>query len=294
MIESKPTVSIGLPVYNGAQYLRQTMNSLLSQEYENFELIVCDNVSTDDTYQIALEYAAKDSRVKVYQNEENIGATRNFSRVLELTQGEFFMWASCHDLWNPKFISRCLEAMQADQDVVLCFPKACEIDEADKPLGTLRGRVNTRGMGKTARYRKVIRKISGYACYGIYKTDALRRISPLGNSLGPDAILLAELSFMGTYAYVPEELFSLRRMSVSRNWRRYFSNLRLKFSLWNFLRLYGWFIRDYLSIVRKHTDMPSERISLSVFSIAIVLFRTIRWFGAILISMIYPKFYYPW
>src|SRR3989442_1198286 len=101
MIDNKPLVSIGLPIYNGERYLRQALDSLLSQAYENFELIVSDNASDDATPEICAAYAARDARIKYFRAPTNMGAVWNFNRVFELAGGEFFMWAAHDDLWHP-------------------------------------------------------------------------------------------------------------------------------------------------------------------------------------------------
>ncbi|MEM4134638.1 MAG: glycosyltransferase, partial [Candidatus Micrarchaeia archaeon] len=79
-----PLVSIGMPVYNGERFIRQALDSLLAQDYENFELIISDNASEDKTPEICLEYAARDKRIRYYRNEKNMGAAWNFKRVFDL------------------------------------------------------------------------------------------------------------------------------------------------------------------------------------------------------------------
>ena len=101
-----PKVSIGLPVYNGAEHLRSALDALLAQTFTDFEIIVCDNRSEDETRSICQEYAAKDSRIKYSLNETNIGAMNNFNRVWELATGEYFKWAS-HDDWiSPRYLEK--------------------------------------------------------------------------------------------------------------------------------------------------------------------------------------------
>jgi len=290
---ARPTVSIGLPVYNGAEYLRQTLDCLLEQEYEDFELIIADNASTDATEQIACEYAARDPRIKYDRAEENHDAQWNFNRVCRMARGEFFMWASCHDRWHPKFISSFVEILQADESVVLCFSRAAEIDHDDQRIGSLRGKLDTRGMDRPSRYRKVVQGICCYAIYGLFRTDAIGQVLPAGPALGPDALALAELSFHGAFAFVDEELFYLRRMSTSSNWKRYFNNLHLKFSLWNFVRLYCKFIGDYLAVVRKHATCRSQAVTLGAWTVTVMLTRTVLWGLGIIVSLFYPKFYRP-
>jgi glycosyltransferase involved in cell wall biosynthesis len=121
-------VSIGLPVYNGARYLREALDSLLSQTFDDFELIICDNASTDDTGTIARDYAARDSRIRYYRNETNIGAPRNFNRAFALSERRYFKWASYDDALTPTFIQACVDVLDRDPGVVLVFTRGQIID----------------------------------------------------------------------------------------------------------------------------------------------------------------------
>ena len=292
-MSARPTVSIGLPVYNGARFLAQALDSLLAQEYEDFELIIADNASTDETGQIARQYAARDPRIKYDRAEKTRYTQWNFNRVCEMASGEYFMWASCHDLWHRRFISALVDIMQRDASVVLCFPAASEIDEQDGNLGLLRGGLDTRGLDAPARFRKTVRKITGYSIYGLFRAKAVQQVLPAKPSLGPDAMILAEMSFFGAFAFVNEDLFSLRRMSVSSNWKRYFDHLHLKSTPWNFFRLYGMLIGDYLALVRKYAVGPSQRASLGAWAVMVLLMRTFLWGLGIIVSKFFPKFYRP-
>lgn len=113
MFEAKnsaaPMVSIGTPVYNGAKYLRKALDSLLEQTFTDFELIISDNASTDDTQAICEEYARRDSRIRYVRQSMNIGAAENFRFVQQQAKGEFFMWAAHDDLWDRRHIELLLE-----------------------------------------------------------------------------------------------------------------------------------------------------------------------------------------
>jgi glycosyltransferase involved in cell wall biosynthesis len=85
---AKPLISIGMPAYNGEQYIRKALDSLLAQDYGNFELIISDNASTDATLQICREYAEKDQRIRVCVQSRNIGPIANFRAVSEMAQGK--------------------------------------------------------------------------------------------------------------------------------------------------------------------------------------------------------------
>ncbi len=124
-----PTVSIGMPVYNAEKYLAETVESLLSQSFEDFELIISDNASTDRTEQICKEYAAKDRRIRYIRQPVNLGPQANFTYLLNQASGEFFMWAASDDLWDREFIKTLLDALKSDQQATSAFCTYMYIDE---------------------------------------------------------------------------------------------------------------------------------------------------------------------
>src|SRR5216117_733352 len=83
-----PRVSMAVPVYNGERYLGEALDSLLAQTYHDFELIICDNASTDGTGEIARSYASMDERVRYVRNERNLGLAGNVKRAFQLSSGE--------------------------------------------------------------------------------------------------------------------------------------------------------------------------------------------------------------
>lgn len=127
--ETQPLVSIGMPVYNGEKYIRQALDSLLSQDFIDFELIISDNSSTDSTPQICKKYMKMDPRIRYYRNKKNIGAAANFDRLVYLAQGKYFMWAAYDDIWEPSFVSCLLGALEGNQAAVLAFCHFSGIDE---------------------------------------------------------------------------------------------------------------------------------------------------------------------
>lgn len=116
MSTSPPTVSIGMPVYNGASTVRDAINSLLAQTHTDFELIISDNASTDDTEEICRKYATLDRRVRYVRQQKNIGARPNFRFVLNEGQGPFFMWAAADDTWHTRFLEACVSSLRAHED----------------------------------------------------------------------------------------------------------------------------------------------------------------------------------
>lgn len=118
-----PKVSIGLPVYNGEEFIREAIDSLVAQTFTDFELIVSDNASVDGTEAICQEYVRSDSRIVYHRQGENLGATANFEFVLDRAAGEFFMWAAADDEWLPTFISDCLVALENDSNCGFAMTK---------------------------------------------------------------------------------------------------------------------------------------------------------------------------
>ena len=105
-----PRVSIGMPVYNGAQFLEQAIESILAQTFTDLELVISDNASDDDTAAISNVYARKDSRIRYHRQSRNVGAAANYNFVFARSRGTFFKWAAHDDLTAPTFVERCVGA----------------------------------------------------------------------------------------------------------------------------------------------------------------------------------------
>src|SRR5687767_6393032 len=102
-----PLLSIGLPVYNGQRYLHAALDSLLGQDFDDFELIIADNASTDETEAICREFAARDRRIRYHRNTANVGAVPNHNLVFELARGKYFKWAAHDDECHPGMLRSC-------------------------------------------------------------------------------------------------------------------------------------------------------------------------------------------
>ena len=108
-----PTVSIGLPVFNGEAYLKRALDSLLSQDFGAFELIISDNASTDGTEAICREYARRDRRIAYHRNASNLGATANYRRAFTFSRARFFKWALHDDECHPSLLRECLAVLES-------------------------------------------------------------------------------------------------------------------------------------------------------------------------------------
>jgi glycosyltransferase involved in cell wall biosynthesis len=203
-----PRVSIGMPVYNGANYLAETLDHLLAQRFTDFELIISDNGSSDDTERICRAYAERDPRVRYLREATNRGATWNHNRVMTLARGEYFKLAAHDDLCLPDFVGRCVELLDREPEVVLCHPQVAIIDAAGKRLKPYR----YAWKAGSPRVRERLYALSGlrYRCFpvfGVVRTEALRRTRLMGPYVASDRVMLAELGLLGRFAEVGEELF---------------------------------------------------------------------------------------
>lgn len=208
-------VSIGLPVYNGERYLEQAIQSLLAQSFIDFELIICNNASTDRTGEICQKYATLDNRVHYHRNPENLGATRNFNLTFELSSGEYFRWASYDDLCAPELIERCVAVLDAHPSVVLCYPETIVIDEEGTEVGSHEGDLALLDSDPVKRHKAFHRRFRTNAwcdpVFGLIRSEALRKTALLGDYNSADVVLLQELALQGMFHEVPGSLF-LRRV----------------------------------------------------------------------------------
>src|ERR1700722_6330272 len=120
-VTAAPRLSIGLPVYNGENYLAETLDSLLGQSYENFELIISDNASTDGTAGICRSYMKQDSRIRYICQPRNIGLAPNHNFLVGEARGELFKWADHDDLCARDLLASCVDALDEYPDVVLAY-----------------------------------------------------------------------------------------------------------------------------------------------------------------------------
>lgn len=132
--QKMPLVSICIPTYNNARFLRECLDSIVNQTYTNKEIIVSDNASTDEIEKIAKEYVKK-YKVKYYKNEKNIGAEANFNRCIELAKGEFIAIYHSDDLYMPDMVQKQVQVFQDNLSIGAVFTMANHINDCGKLIG---------------------------------------------------------------------------------------------------------------------------------------------------------------
>lgn len=204
-----PKVSIGLPVYNGERYLREAIDSILAQTFRDFELILCDNASTDATAAICREYTIRDTRARYHRNERNVGASRNFSLCVELASGEYFKWAAHDDTLAPEYLARCVEVLDRDPSVVVSHSQVRIVDERGRlVLDYLHAPGHAASPDPARRFADLLHEDRwNFEIFGVFRAAALRRTRLLDTYIASDRILRAHLGLLGRYHIVPELLF---------------------------------------------------------------------------------------
>jgi glycosyltransferase involved in cell wall biosynthesis len=204
-----PLVSIGMPVFNGENFVHKAIDSVLAQSFTDFELIICDNASDDATGEICRRYAVRDRRVRYVRNPRNIGAGPNFDHCFHLARGTYFQWAAHDDMLAPDYVARAVAALEQHPAAVLCTTGIIEIDADDVVIR----RFATDLADMTAhdparRFASVIH--SHHQCedfFGVYRRAALRGSGLIGTFSGSDRVLLAEMALRGPWVRLPDALF---------------------------------------------------------------------------------------
>ena len=223
MSNDKVKVTIGLPVYNGADFIEKTIDSLLGQTYKDFELIISDNASTDGTEEICRRYVSQDPRVKYVRNTENLGAARNYNQLVKMAKSPYFKWAAADDVCLPSFIEKCVDVLDANPDVVLCFTQAEGIDENDRVFRDYDNFIDAEVKEPWKRFYATAcqrHNMTAVMVFGLIRTDILRRTHMIGAFSSSDRVLVGELGLYGRFHMIPEVLF-LKRDHSQAHWVQY-------------------------------------------------------------------------
>ena len=219
---SPPLVSIGLPVYNGEKLVGRAIDSLLAQDYPNFELIISDNCSTDQTAAICARYAEKDPRVRFSSNPKNLGVYANFLRVLSLARGEYYMWAAHDDFWYPTFVSALMEELTAHPDAAVAMSALERITKELLPHDVVRyGTESLPSPNEMSHFQlfKYIQYRGPYYffMYGLYRMDFLRRLMqiPIPEVPRGDLMWVAQIALATRLRYRDEVLHIRTESDIS-------------------------------------------------------------------------------
>lgn len=209
-MRAAPRLSIGLPVYNGERYLAESLDSLLGQSFDNFELIISDNASIDGTAGICRRYMKQDSRIRYIHQPRNIGAVPNHNFVVGQARGELFKWVSHDDLYTHDLLERCIEALDEQPHVVLAHSRTALIDSSGLVTETIEPSPATASLRAPERFRSLLYARAGDEGMGVVRTKVLSSTSLHGTYHHADRTITAELVLYGPFYQVPDSLYFRR------------------------------------------------------------------------------------
>jgi glycosyltransferase involved in cell wall biosynthesis len=194
-----PLVSIGIPVFNGEKYLKECLESILNQDYQNLEIIIGDNCSKDNTKNICEYYSKKDKRIKYYRHNTNIGAALNFNFVFKKSEGKYFKWAAHDDFCGNNYITKCVSVLENKPEIVLCYSSVVDLDENFNKIKVLN---RTKGISQNPLIRLDELISWDYNCeeiFGVIRSSILRKTKLIRNYTDSDRTLLVELGLKGKF-----------------------------------------------------------------------------------------------
>ena len=265
--DSQPLISIGLPVYNGENFISIAIESILAQTVSDLELIICDNASTDATEQICRDYAAKDKRIRYIRQEKNLGVSPNFNRAFREAKGRFFKWITHDDAITPDCFAKTLAMLEDRPDAILCHSQVHLIDELGETIEFYDTGLNNIGDARqSVRFAEMICKPHQcLECDGLMPTAGVARTALYGSFPGADRALLTELALVGPIIRLDECLLLTREHSS--RFRREYNTPEARLATYDTARsgqkIVGtWeMYRDYWRMVRMHVQDSRERRS---------------------------------
>ena len=213
-------MSVGIPVWNGETFIRAGLDSLLGQTFDDLELIISDNASTDATQAICEAYAERDPRIRYHRNAHNLGLQANFEKVLELASTPYFMWGCPDDLWDATYVGKMVAVLDSRTSVVVAGSNAAAIDAHGVLLGHFDNSAVYSPGAIADRARTFIRTPPGGGhatlIYGLMRTPVIQRLGyapprlvrdPNRGYYATDLLTLFRLMLEGDFHVVEETLY---------------------------------------------------------------------------------------
>jgi len=219
-----PLVSIGLPVYNGENFVAEAIQCVLSQTFRDWELVISDNASTDRTVEICREFAVSDDRIRVHQFQQNMGFAPNFNQTFRLSRGRYFKWITHDDLFGAEFLESCVQELERDNRTVLVFPKLIYVDSDRQLLRRQEGDLSIVGPTPESRVSQLMRFESEsidvfWSQYGLIRRSVLEKTHLMDAYNGSDQTLLLDIALNGDMKQIGKELFFRREHAAASTLR---------------------------------------------------------------------------
>lgn len=213
----QPLVSIGMPIFNGENFMRQAIESVLSQDYQHFELLISDNGSQDATAEICKEFMAKDERIKYHRFDVNQGASKNYNKTFEMASGKYFKWLAHDDMITPQNLTKSVAILDAKPEVVLCGSAKTNLNANREVIDeTSYDSLNLQTGSTKERFSAILKHFAhtftdaDLVLTGLMRTDILRQTILIANYTSADFTLLADLVLKGKFVVLDEPLYQRR------------------------------------------------------------------------------------
>jgi glycosyltransferase involved in cell wall biosynthesis/O-antigen/teichoic acid export membrane protein len=264
-----PRLTLGLPTFNRASYLRESLQCLLAQTFLDFELVISDNASTDETATICTELAAQDPRIRYVRQTSNIGATANHNFVVEQARGVLFKWVSDDDLYHRDLLARCVEQLDRHPEAVCAHSMDALVDSEGRIIQNNPYELDTTSTSPVERFRSLLYGRGGNDIYGVMRTSVVTSMEPYGSFHNSDRVFVAELALQGPFVHVPDVLYyrrdhPARAERASGETRSRAANLDPRRLSESKVRLYVEYIAAYVRAIRGAPLSTSQRARCGV------------------------------
>jgi glycosyltransferase involved in cell wall biosynthesis len=204
-----PRVTLALPVYNGENFIENAIQSILCQTFTDFELIVSDNASNDRTLDIVKAYQQRDERIRLIQNEQNIGAAANYNVGFLRARGEYLKWCAHDDQIDPGHVAMLVTKLDRDPHLSLAFGKTICVDATGQEVPMVGVEMpEILDPDPVERFMNtIIYAGTCFPIFGLFRREALGRTTLHRPYYGSDRALLAEAALMGRFGFVPKAIF---------------------------------------------------------------------------------------
>lgn len=286
---TSPIVTIGMPVHNGARYIREALDSVLIQTFRDYELIISDNASDDDTESICMDYRSKDPRIRYVRQKHNLGAHNNFNFVTQNARGHLFTWLAHDDILEPAFLEKTVQFMSDNPNAVLVASDFGLIDQDGAPTGVehlISIRQQIAWENRISEFFKYPISNVFFCIYGLTRTEAcksvLRSVGQPKMFAGSELPFLARFAILGEVSSIPLVLRKYRKHPSSV----YFTEAAeiakkslLRRKIIQFRKRYR-LRRDQMIVLWSSSLSKSLKLLVSVevllFSLRIAYFRIVR------------------
>lgn len=215
-----PRVSFAVPVRNGERYIGKLIQSILEQTFYNFEIVVCDNGSSDKTREVVQAFAERDDRIKCHFNETDIGQIENFNRVFHLSRGQYIRWIGADDWLEMTYTEKCVKLLDNEPTLIgVTTYTVLHYDDGREKRFEYEGE-RLESPDPSVRFTRLMWLLSKGLLYysplsALFRRDALEQTQLFQVTSDTDFVLVAELSVAGRFGHIPEHLVHRRRPADS-------------------------------------------------------------------------------